>query len=73
MPTHIGQVFAERYEMNFLETSAKEADNVDKLFLDIAMQLTQEAREHERLAPGHSATNISSDTRSINSCTKCFK
>lgn len=73
VPTHIGQAFADRYEMKFIETSAKEADNVDTLFLDIAMELTHDARERERLSPGLSATNISSDTRSISSCTKCFK
>lgn len=73
VPTHIGKAFADRYEMKFLETSAKEADNVDKLFLDIAVELTREAREREYLAPGVSATNISSDTKSISSCSQCFK
>ena len=33
--------------MRFLETSAKEADNVEKLFLEIAKELTQQARENE--------------------------
>ncbi|XP_077983873.1 ras-related protein Rab-30-like [Glandiceps talaboti] len=36
-----GATFAETHEMRFLETSAKEADNVDKLFLDVAKELTE--------------------------------
>jgi hypothetical protein len=73
IPTHIGQQFAERYEMNFTETSAKEADNVDKLFLDIAIKLTEDARNRGRLAPGESPVDISTNTKTINSCSKCLK
>ncbi|XP_046352725.2 ras-related protein Rab-30-like [Haliotis rubra] len=47
LPTHVGQQFSERYEMKFMETSAKEADNVEKLFMDIARDLTKQAREHD--------------------------
>lgn len=47
IPTHVGREFAERYEMRFLETSAKEADNVEKLFCSIAHQLTAQARDLE--------------------------
>lgn len=59
--------------MKFIETSAKEADNVDKLFLDIAMKLTEDARERSRLVPGEDSMNISSNTKSISSCSRCFK
>ena len=56
IPTHIGKEFAERYEMRFLETSAKEADNVERLFSAIAYQLTAQARDlelrPEQLTPG---------------------
>lgn len=44
IPTHIGEEFARRNDMYFIETSAKEADNVEKLFTEIAHKLTQEAR-----------------------------
>lgn len=44
IPTHIGEEFARRNDMYFIETSAKEADNVEKLFTEIAHRLTQEAR-----------------------------
>lgn len=37
--------------MTFIETSAKESDNVEKLFLDIAKELTKQARANE-LKPG---------------------
>ena len=47
VPLHIGDNFAQRHDMRFLETSAKEADNVEKLFLEIAKELTQQARENE--------------------------
>lgn len=73
IPTHIGQQFADRYEMKFIETSAKEADNVDKLFLDIAMRLTEDARQRGRLAPDNSSMNISTNTKTISSCSQCFK
>ena len=43
IPTHIGQEFADRYEMCFVETSAKDADNVDHLFSTIAHRLTNQA------------------------------
>lgn len=39
IPTHVGEEFAERHNMYFLETSAKESDNVEKLFMQIAEDL----------------------------------
>lgn len=44
VPTHVGEEFANTYDMFFLETSAKEADNVEKLFTEIATKLTHEAK-----------------------------
>ena len=73
VPTHIGQEWADRYEMKFIETSAKEADNVDKLFLDIATELTRDARERCHLADSQTTFSVSSNTKTINSCSQCFK
>ena len=73
VPTHIGREWAERHEMKFIETSAKEADNVDKLFIEIANELTKEAVETSRLEPDDSGFNVSGKTKTINSCSQCFK
>nr|CAI5850069.1 unnamed protein product [Callosobruchus analis] len=39
IPTHVGEEFADRHNMYFLETSAKESDNVERLFMQIAEDL----------------------------------
>ncbi|KAA8594027.1 hypothetical protein FQN60_004861 [Etheostoma spectabile] len=39
--------FAESQSMLYLETSAKESDNVEKLFLDLACELIQEAKQNK--------------------------
>ena len=41
IPKHVGEDFAARHNMYFLETSAKEADNVEKLFMQIAEDLME--------------------------------
>lgn len=51
IPRNVGEDFARRHEMRFMETSAKEAKNVDELFYEIATLLTKEAREND-LKPG---------------------
>lgn len=38
--------FAEAQSMLYLETSAKESDNVEKLFLDLACVLIREAKQN---------------------------
>ncbi|KAG2457053.1 RAB30 protein, partial [Polypterus senegalus] len=38
--------FAETQSMHYLETSAKESDNVEKLFLDLACELISEAKQN---------------------------
>jgi len=47
VPERIGQDFADRHDMRFLETSAKDSENVETLFLEIARDLTREAREND--------------------------
>ncbi|XP_076345027.1 ras-related protein Rab-30-like isoform X4 [Tachypleus tridentatus] len=44
VPNQIGEEFAKAHNMYFIETSAKDSDNVEKLFLEIAAQLTREAK-----------------------------
>lgn len=58
--------------MTFLETSAKEADNVDKLFYDIAIQLTKKAQEEE-LEQDHNNVFKPDSTTTISNCSTCFK
>ena len=70
IPTHVGQQFAERYEMKYLETSAKEADNVERLFMDIAVELTKETREHE-LQPNSQDSFHKGETTSISTVSCC--
>lgn len=39
--------FAQSQSMLYLETSAKESDNVEKLFLDLACELIREAKQNK--------------------------
>lgn len=50
IPTAIGEEFAKQQGMYFLETSAKEADNVERLFYEIAAELIEQARTKEVIA-----------------------
>ncbi|KAJ9595833.1 hypothetical protein L9F63_012988, partial [Diploptera punctata] len=47
IPTHVGEDFALRHSMYYLETSAKEAENVERLFMEIAAELMEQARSKE--------------------------
>ncbi|OXA38094.1 ras-related protein Rab-30 [Folsomia candida] len=47
IPTYVGEDFAQRNNMYFMETSAKEADNVEKLFMEIAHALIEQAKVRE--------------------------
>ena len=53
IPTSIGEEFARRHDMHFIETSAKEAENVELLFIEIAKQLTKEARNNDLKSDGN--------------------
>jgi Ras-related protein Rab-30 len=44
IPTYVGEDFGQRNNMYFLETSAKECNNVEKLFMDIAHALIEQAK-----------------------------
>ena len=43
LPSHVGEEFARVNNMYFIETSARECENVDKLFYEIARELIQVA------------------------------
>ncbi len=45
IPTHVAEQFAEKNDMWYLETSAKNSENVGKLFQTIAEELTMKAKE----------------------------
>jgi len=47
IPTQIGEEFAKQHDMYFLETSAKEAENVERLFYEIAAELIGQARSKD--------------------------
>jgi len=47
IPYDIGESFAQRHEMYFMETSAKEAENVERLFIDIGRELLEQARSKD--------------------------
>src|SRR6218665_1477561 len=47
IPLYVADEFAQRHEMKFIETSAKEAENVDKLFYDIAKELIRQTKDNE--------------------------
>jgi GTPase SAR1 family protein len=45
IPYHIAETFAQRHNMKFIETSAKESENVEKIFHELAETLTKQANE----------------------------
>ena len=44
IPADVGEDFANRHGMYFLQTSAKSCDNVDRLFTEIAHELLQQVK-----------------------------
>lgn len=70
IPFYVGESFAQRHNMKFIETSAKDSDNVDKIFYEIADLLTKQANE---LYPPKSSGNrilleSTPQTNSIGGC-----
>ncbi len=41
IPSEVGEQFAQRHNMYYLETSAKAAENVERLFIQIAAELME--------------------------------
>jgi GTPase SAR1 family protein len=72
IPTYVGEDFARRHDMHFIETSAKEADNVDKLFYEIAKELTKQAREND-LRSHFSETDLTGASTSISGFSNCCR
>lgn len=60
IPTHVGEDFAQRHGMYFLETSAKEAENVERLFMEIAAELMEVSKSRAHFTWGHLVRDISS-------------
>ncbi|XP_048514659.1 ras-related protein Rab-30 isoform X1 [Athalia rosae] len=71
IPTHVGEDFAQRHSMYFLETSAKEAENVERLFMEIAAELMEQARSKELPRYETNATSINGKTTSIGDSSNC--
>jgi GTPase SAR1 family protein len=46
IPKHVGEAFAMRHNLIFYETSAKDSENVEKIFYHIAESLTKTARQY---------------------------
>ena len=44
IPGDVGEEFANRHGMYFLQTSAQNCDNVDRLFTEIAHELLQQVK-----------------------------
>jgi len=59
IPAEVGEEFAARHNMYFLQTSAKNCDNVDRLFTDIAHELLQQAKTRDLPSESHSVQSIS--------------
>lgn len=59
IPTQIGEEFAKQHDMYFLETSAKEAENVERLFYEIAAELRDQARSKDSSVSSQQRTNNS--------------
>lgn len=59
IPTKIGEEFAKQHDMYFLETSAKEAENVERLFYEIAAELIIQARRKD----GNSGISLNASYR----------
>lgn len=61
LPNHVGEEFARVNNMYFIETSARECENVDKLFYEIARELIQHAVHKDGGSDTVQATTLQSE------------
>ncbi|CAH2055925.1 unnamed protein product, partial [Iphiclides podalirius] len=73
IPRHIGEDFAQRHGMYFLETSAKEAENVERLFMEIAVELMEQAKCKELPKYDGSLGSINGKTTSVGDSSCCLR
>ncbi|GLV35195.1 Rab30 [Carabus blaptoides fortunei] len=73
IPTHVGENFAVTHNMYFLETSAKEAENVERLFMQIAEDLMEQAQSKELPRYDTSLTQINGRTSAVKDTNCCSK
>ncbi|XP_073965577.1 ras-related protein Rab-30-like [Choristoneura fumiferana] len=73
IPRHIGEDFAQRHGMYFLETSAKEAENVERLFMEIAVELMEQAKCKEMPKYDGSLGPINGKTTSVGDSSCCSR
>lgn len=81
VPTNIGEEFAKQHDMYFLETSAKQAENVEKLFYEIAAELIAQTRSKDGQQtdggggggsqPSRHVANLSTKTQSLSQHACC--
>ncbi len=45
IPYHIGEMFAQKHNMKFIETSAKESANVEQIFQELSTTLLKQANQ----------------------------
>ena len=69
IPYHIGEAFAQKHNMRFLETSAKQSENVDRVFHELAETLTKQANVLASSTYGLNKSNGAFDLNKKNSPT----
>lgn len=70
IPKHVGEAFAQRHNLMFFETSAKDSENVEKIFYHIAESLTKTARQYT-LTPrpqNYTLTDTQNETKKSSCC-----
>jgi Ras-related protein Rab-30 len=69
IPYHIGEAFATRHNMKFIETSAKESENVEIIFNEIAQSLLKQANEmYPNKTGGYSLSERPSTAKITGNC-----
>lgn len=59
--------------MYFIETSAKEAENVERLFMEIAAELREQAKSKELVRYDTGSTNLHTKTTSVGESSCCSR